>query len=103
MSRAERREAERSSERLARKTAKLCADLGVKLGTPMPFADAQASILKLAGQGVALHMTILHDDDCPEMYQRGACACTPDFALDVLTTDAYMAGEKAERAWRKPS
>ncbi len=54
-------------------------------------------------QGQLVHVVILHDDECPERYQRGACACSPEVVLEELTVDTYLSGQRGERTWRRPS
>jgi hypothetical protein len=46
------------------------------------------------GPGTA-HLTVHHDPGCfPER-----CTCEPEFTLEPLTVETYLAGERAEREW----
>lgn len=53
--------------------------------------------------GGMVHAVILHDDDCPERYQRGACTCTPDVVLEELTVESIERGAEGEKNWRRPT
>lgn len=48
-------------------------------------------------QGRALHVLVLHDDACTP----NICVCKPEYVVEELTTDTYLAGQKAQAAWRK--
>ncbi len=52
---------------------------------------------ELAGR--ALHVTVLHDDACTP----SICVCTPDYIVDDLTVDSYLAGQEAQKKWVKES
>lgn len=62
-------------------------------------AEFVAAIASGAFQGKAVHLTVLHDDACTP----SRCVCEPEYVLDDLTVDTYVAGQKAQAEWEKNS
>lgn len=50
-------------------------------------------------RGRAMHVVILHDDQCTP----DRCVCEPEFILEDLTVENYMAGQRAQAKWKKDS
>ena len=48
----------------------------------------------------AYHVIVLHDDGCPSISEEDECTCDPDYVVEDLTADTFLAGQSAERAWR---
>lgn len=48
-------------------------------------------------QAGAFHLVVLHDDACTP----GICVCEPEFILEDLTPENYMAGQRAQADWKR--
>jgi hypothetical protein len=62
-------------------------------------AELVAALASSAFQGRALHMVILHDDACTP----DRCSCEPEYVLEDLTVENYIAGQRAQAEWKRNS
>lgn len=60
---------------------------------------AEAAAFLATQEGQALHLNVLHDATCLHGTAAG-CTCSPHYAIEDLTAEAYERGAAAEREWR---
>jgi hypothetical protein len=58
-------------------------------------AEFEEFCMAVAGTGSALHVQVLHDDGCTP----GVCSCDPEYVVEDLTPDSYLAGRRAQEEW----
>lgn len=61
------------------------------------FTNVQDAVEFMMKRPDAYHMVVLHDDAC----SPARCTCKPDFVVEDMTADNWIAGQKAEDEWRK--
>jgi hypothetical protein len=68
--------------------------LPIKLGSQ---AELAALIATGALNGHAVHLVVLHDDQC----SGDPCRCSPEYRVEELTAETYLEGQRNEREWRR--
>jgi hypothetical protein len=65
----------------------------------MHFANyAEMAVwMATSGRGKAHHVMVLHDRGCTP----SVCTCEPEYIVEPLTTESYLAGHAAQVAWEK--
>ena len=46
-------------------------------------------------RGLAVHVMTLHDAACTP----GVCVCSPEYIVQRLTVESYIAGQREQRSW----